>query len=421
MIPQKIVHALLSLAVLLLFCALLSAEENEKFYTVDTLISRALSQYELLTASKLGIDEFRYGKHDAAKWQNPRVGIRVGRKSVQKRSGHLYGFSLEQNIPYPGKQRLREEIVSFEENRAQLSYEEMRSYVRHKVMLLACEYAAYLRKIEHAERRLGRLRLIDAYMRGRRVVSPQRVIEHKIIHAKRLMFEREFSRVKSDVRVAFLRLNVYTGFPTEMLPDVRVTWYVEAPALDLSELLKRAERKSYAVRKQNEAVKRSEKELELSKRERYPDFGFSLFYDEEDVGEKERVVGGGISIPLPLLQRNRYAIERSRVRMERDRALLLNTKKQIRAELRSLFEEYQLYGSLIKKFSIDDIDSIEESMRYADREFRRGRVALQTYLEMDAQSHELIEAVYNAQIKLMEAYSAILFITNQKGEEPSHD
>jgi cobalt-zinc-cadmium efflux system outer membrane protein len=421
MITQKIRHAILSLAVLLLYCAPLSAEENEDFYTVDTLISRALSQYELLTASKLRIDEFRYGKQDAAKWQNPDLTITLGRKSVQKQSGHLYGFSIEQNIPYPGKQRLREEIVSFEENRAQLSYEEMRSYVHYKVMLLAYEYAAQLQKIEHAEGRLRRLRLIDAYMRGRRVVSPQRIVERKIIHGKTLMLERELSRVKSDTRVAFLKLNVYTGLPTEVLPDVRVTWYVEAPALDLSELLKHAERKSYALRKQNEAVKRSEKELELSKRERYPDFGFSLFYDEEEAGEKERVVGGGISIPLPLLHRNRYAIERDRVRIERNRALLLNTKKQLHAELRSLFEEYQLYGSLIKKFTIDDIDSIEESMRYADREFRRGRVTLQTYLEMDAQSHELLEAVYNAQINLMEAYSTILFITNQQEEKPSND
>ncbi len=418
---MKYLSGFLSFVVLMLFYALLYAEERSVVYTPDELVTRALSQYKLLTAQKLRIDEFRYGKKGAVMWQNPRFDITMGRKSVKERSGYHFGFGVEQGIHYPGKRQLREEIVRFEENRARLSYEEMRSYVRHMVTLHTYKYAAQLQKAIHASGRLKRLRLIGAYMRGRRVVSPQRIIERRIINTRILMLEQDLSRVRADTKVAFLKLNVYTGLPVDALPDVRVTWYTEAPVLDFSGIMKRAKEESYAVRKQDEVVKKSGKEHELAKRERYPDFGFSLFYNEEDAGEKERIVGGGISIPLPLLNRNQYAIDRSRVQMERNRAILLNTRRKLVAELASLFEEYRLYSSLIRKFSINDVKSIEASMRYADREFRKGRVVLQTYLEMDAQSHELLEAVLNAQIRLVEVHSAILYLANVKGGVPSDD
>jgi len=48
-------------------------------------------------------------------------------------------------------------------------------------------------------------------------------------------------------------------------------------------------------------------------------------------------------------------------------------------------------------------------MRYADREFRRGRVQMVTYLEMDTQTHEMVESIYESQMELVRVYTALLF------------
>jgi hypothetical protein len=53
-------------------------------------------------------------------------------------------------------------------------------------------------------------------------------------------------------------------------------------------------------------------------------------------------------------------------------------------------------------------------MRYADEEFRRGRVTLATYLEMDAQTHEMIEMIYSSQVALVRSYTSLLFLAAEE-------
>ncbi len=69
---------------------------------------------------------------------------------------------------------------------------------------------------------------------------------------------------------------------------------------------------------------------------------------------------------------------------------------------------------MVKSFPVSEIKRLEESMGYADAEFRKGRVALTTYLEMDAAAHEMLEEIFLAQLDLVNLYTSLLFLAAEE-------
>jgi hypothetical protein len=96
--------------------------------------------------------------------------------------------------------------------------------------------------------------------------------------------------------------------------------------------------------------------------------------------------------------------------MEEHVARLLTQK------VRELYAHYELAGKMVERFSMARVPALEGSMRYADSEFRKGRVALGTYLEMDTQTHETLEMMYASQIDLVNLYTSLLFLAAEERE-----
>jgi len=83
-------------------------------------------------------------------------------------------------------------------------------------------------------------------------------------------------------------------------------------------------------------------------------------------------------------------------------------------QVRELAARYEYASAMVGKFAIDDIRDLEEAMRYTDVEFRRGRVTLATFLEMDAQTHEMLEEIFRSQLDLVNVYTSLLFLSAQE-------
>ena len=94
-------------------------------------------------------------------------------------------------------------------------------------------------------------------------------------------------------------------------------------------------------------------------------------------------------------------------------ALLNHTEISVSARIKELHAQYSYISSILKSFPVSDLKKLEGAMRYADREFRRGRLSLQTYLEMDTQTHELIEMIYSTQLDFVRAYTELLFLASE--------
>ena len=110
-------------------------------YSIDELVSRSLKNYELLKKAREEIKRHRHARDQAAAWENPEISASAGYKKDTS-SGYLYGLSLSQSIPWPGKKSSLQAMIQKNQEVARLAHEEMKLYVRHEVTRLAFRYSA---------------------------------------------------------------------------------------------------------------------------------------------------------------------------------------------------------------------------------------------------------------------------------------
>jgi outer membrane protein TolC len=417
MIPRsflQVVVAPFAAGILILPCGGAFAQAASPSFTVNDLVKIALEKYEPLKIQESKAREAAaLGRH-LGEWYNPEVGLSAGRKTSGDVSGRQFGATVTQRISFPGKKGIMEEIALREEVRARLGLEEMKLFIRYEVTRLAYEYAHHQERTGHIRDRLKRLRLISAYMQGRILISPQKRVERSIIQSRIALLEREVYRIGTDMKAAFARLNLYAGIPGDALPGVKVKWFTRAPELDDREAADRAKSRGYLVRIQKEALESARKETALSGRNACPDVGITAYYNDEKTDVAERSFGGGVSFPLPLFSRNRHAMEMSGHREKAEEYRLRHAEHSVTEQVRELFARYEYASAMVKNFSMKDIGGLEDDMRYTDAEFRRGRVALATYLDMDTQTHEMLEEIYRSQLDLVNVYTSILFLAAEE-------
>jgi len=148
---------------------------------------------------------------------------------------------------------------------------------------------------------------------------------------------------------------------------------------------------------------------EYQRKKASPDVGISFFYNEENAVDTERSFGAGISIPIPILDRNASGIKASEKETEVRKLEMQYARRNLNREMSTLFSEYSTATGLVNSFSIDRIQGLLKAMRYANSEFKRGRVSLQTFLEMDNQYNDVIESTYDTQVRLVVTYTGILY------------
>ena len=389
-----------------------SPPPGKDIYNVDGLIEKALNRYEMIKASEETILRYRLEKEQAAVMDNPRLGLEAGMKEASS-GGYLYGVSISQTLNLSGRRGLMKKYIAHDEVLAGLHRREMGLFLRYEVMRLAYRYRVQLEKTSHISHRLERLRLIETYLKSRAILSPEKIVESSIVRGRVSILEKEVEETLLARSRIFNELNLLTCFCADdgAFPSIDISWFEKAPVIDREKILKAAGSGNMALLMDRELVKKIQTAGKLESGKRSPDLDISVFYNEEDTGVTERTVGAGVSMPVPLIDRNSDGIK-ARAREEAAKKLELKfNERSLEQQMRILFAELVTAGRMIEKFPMERLRNIEQSMRYADAEFRKGRVSLPTYLDMDFQSHELIEATYEAQIRLVGVYSRILYNT----------
>ncbi len=161
--------------------------------------------------------------------------------------------------------------------------------------------------------------------------------------------------------------------------------------LDSEGLLERALRERPDLRAQSAEVERIEAEQALAQRLAFPNVTFRAFYDEEAEadGARDRVIGGGLSVPLPLFDRQQgeiasLAARRSQAQHQRQAAVLA-----VRAEVEDAVRAYRAALESARVYEADALDLIDENFRFMETAYREGKIDL---LEMTVVQNDLNEA-----------------------------
>ena len=380
-----------------------AAESGTSTWTIGSLVAEVNASNPELRFYETEIAAARAGRQSAGLLAYPDLGVDVGRKSVTALDGASLGdgpawlVSVKQTFEWPGRLNLRKSIANSEVELAELGLARFRAALASRARVLghdlnaAQEQAAATREV--ADRFEALLQVL--IRRDPAGLTPQ--LETRIIEATALTLQRRASAAELSVRTALLELNQLRGLPPHTPIHVARATLAFRPAETLDELLNLARTNNFDLRMRAAELAQQGFRVELAKNERYPAFSVAPFYGQERAADKERVFGVGVSIPLPLWNRNASNVASKQARQQQAETMVLVAQREVERKLASSALAYETKVAEMARWHVDSLEQFREAAVLADRHYRLGAVPVTTYVELQRQYLEAVEALLETQ------------------------
>jgi cobalt-zinc-cadmium efflux system outer membrane protein len=151
--------------------------------------------------------------------------------------------------------------------------------------------------------------------------------------------------------------------------------------------------------------------VDLAKNERLPSVSVGPTLSEEYAGDRERIVGVGVSLPLPLWNRNKGNIETAKARQMQAEVSLNVTAREIERKVVEAALTYETKVREMGKWRTDSLEHFREAAELADRHYRLGAVPISTYVELQKQYLEAVESLLDTKKEALEAAQNLEILT----------
>jgi len=340
---------------------------------------------------------------------NPELKGDVGHKRARDAAGTLAGegvawsVGLSQTFEWPGRLGLRKAIANRQIVLAELGLEKFKASLAARARTVAfASYAAREKEMAANEvaRRVQALREV-VVQRDPAGVTP--LLEMRILEANALTAEREAVEAALEALSANLELNLLRGERADATIQIIAAQQSFAPLSAFEDLLTAARTNSYELRTRQLELEQQGFRVSLAKNDRWPAVTVGPFYSEERAGDKERIAGVGVSLPLPLWTRNSGNVQVANAREQQAEASLRLAHREIERELMEKVSGYSARFSALSRWRPDTIAQLREAAELGDRHYRLGAVPIATYVELQEKYLEAVEAYFDLQ---KEGYAA---------------
>jgi len=169
------------------------------------------------------------------------------------------------------------------------------------------------------------------------------------------------------------------------------------PADSLDVLLDLARANNFDLKVRSAELAQQGFRVELAKNERYPAFSVAPFYSQERAADDERVFGVGVVIPLPLWKSNAANVAAGQARQQQAETMILVAEREIERKLAASVAAYETKRAEMAKWRSDSLQEFRQAAALADRHYRLGAVPVTTYVELQKQYLDAVEALLDTQ------------------------
>jgi len=184
------------------------------------------------------------------------------------------------------------------------------------------------------------------------------------------------------------------------------------PALDT--LLASARMRNFELLARIIDVEQQGYEVKLAENERWPSISVQPYVQRQTNNTQETQMGIGVSIPLPLWNRNQGSIDSARAKGVQAEVMLTAQMRQLERDVAAQASHYRLHVEELAKWPADMLNSFRAAAAEADEHFRLGALPLATYTELQRQYIESIKAVLGSQLGAVEARLQLEQLTGSK-------
>ncbi|WP_032851018.1 TolC family protein [Leptospira borgpetersenii] len=379
---------------------------------IQTILDLAEKNSPLLLSLNADLESLFYQRKQQGKTQNPFLTLDYGRRSATNESGAEYAFQFEQPVYFPGRKELRQLLVDNDSKIKEIQLAEANNSIRFNALRFTYRYLVSMGKRNHVKERLKRLSILESYIRARPFVTPQAKTDLFIIQRKILALRKHFNDLELDSHKQYEAMNLYLML--ESIPSLRIPFFSEGVKFNFNELQIKALSQNLILMAAKEEIEKAKTELNLANLEKYPDYSIISQVGEDRSGVSNRFYDFGLKFRIPVWDQFQNKISAAEVNVKSKQGIFHHQENLVKTAFKQAFLDYEQSKTNLKLFNLSKLDEIEKDLIYADVEFKKGRILMLSYLELENQLHETHHAILDAQIAHLEALLNLLHITNEK-------
>ncbi|MEO6035884.1 MAG: TolC family protein [Verrucomicrobiota bacterium] len=385
--------------------------------SLDALVSEALNQNPELKFYESELAAARAGRKTAGAVPNPEVSGTIGRKTIHGSGagaeGLVWSVSVVQPFEWPGRMGLRKAIANRDVELAELGFSHFKLALAGRVRMLAYGLFAAQEKAAAAREVAERFQVLREVVVQRDAAGLTPLLEVRIIEATELTLQRKAGDATLAAQSALLELNQLRGVaPNEPLR-------VAPPEIALQSrggsgsVLAMAQTNNFDLRLRASELAQQGFKVELAKNERFPALSIGPTYSEERAGDRERIIGLGVSLPLPLWNRNGGNIDAARARQAQAEISFALAQRDVERKVLEASLTYETKVREMAKWRADSVQHFKEAAELADRHYRLGAVPISTYVELQKQYLEAVESLLETKQAALEAAARLDLLTGK--------
>lgn len=375
---------------------------------VTSLVAEAVSTNPEILYYEAELTAAKAGRKTAAWLPNPELNVEVGQKRTRDTTGVAgegvaWSVSIMQSFEWPGRLGLRKAIANSQVDLAGLGLDQFRAELAGRVRAAAWRLWSAQQRVNTAKEVQQRFSALREVLVQRDPAGITPTLEIRVIEATELTLRKKVTDAEVEAQAARTELNLLRGHPAGEKVFVESAQTEFSPVPALPELLALARTNNFALRIRAAELIQQGFRVDLARNERYPAVTVGPVYSEENSLGQDRIIGLGISVPLPLWRKNKVNVEAAEARRVQAQALLAASSREME---QAVVQGAQAYASRLSEMNHWQPSAIEEfakAAELADRHYRVGAVPVTTYVELQKQYVEAVDSLLSLRAEAMQA------------------
>jgi cobalt-zinc-cadmium efflux system outer membrane protein len=383
-------------------------ESDLKTLSLEALVSETVRNNPELEFYRAEIAAAKAGRKSAGQWNNPELTAEVGDKRVWDRGGSALGdgaawsVAVAQAFEFPGRIALRKAIANQEVELALLGLEQFQMALAARTRARGYAVLATQQKADAVREVAQRFQSLLEVLVQRDPAGIAPLLDQRIIEASAITLGRRASQAILDVQTALMELNHLRGQPPTTPLKLTGTIDKTNRLPSLPTLLAVARTNNFELRIRRAELAQQGFQVQLSKNERWPKVTLAPFYAAETANDEQRIVGMGLSLPLPLWHRNEGSIHTAQARQQQAEVSLQVAHRQVERQVTDHALACQAKLQEMARWRPDAPRQFREAAELADRHYRLGAVPVTTYVEMQMRYLDALDALLATQSETLE-------------------
>lgn len=345
---------------------------------------------------------------------NPEISVSLSQRTntVGDEALNVSG-SVEQEIEIAGQRRKRMRVADAQRSLSKAQAEQVRREVIAEALLAYYEVLAAESEMEMNRRILDLMRHLEQLAWTRAKAGVGSAMGGELARAERTRIEEEVVLAQGRVDMARVHLAAALGlYPADKPPQVQGELEpMSIPKSVRTKLREEAMRIHPQLAVVRSAQRSEQAQLKVLQRSRIPNPRLTFFMQKD--GFNERVIGGGVSFPIPLpaplgrTYQGEIMASQARIRAAEER--LRATVLAVQRDLAMAVQEYESRRKAADIYSPEIISQTERSIEELAVEIERGTISLGDALRMQQTLQDLLLRSIKAKHALASASVHLLY------------